>query len=77
VHPLAVVAGLVIHLPGDELGLGARLAPYTCTADELRTAIDTILADTQLRTRLAAEAERIRSRDGLRRSADLTESAAK
>jgi MGT family glycosyltransferase len=61
----------------DELGLGVRLAPYTFTADELRAAIDKILADTALRARLAAEGERIRSRDGLRRAAGLIESAAR
>jgi MGT family glycosyltransferase len=61
----------------DELGLGVRLAPYTFTPDELRDAIDNLHGNTAMRTRLAAQGERIRARDGLRHAADLIESAAR
>jgi len=60
----------------DELGLGVRLAPYTFTADEMTNAIDSLLGNAPLRARLAAEGERIRAADGLRRAADLIEAAA-
>jgi UDP:flavonoid glycosyltransferase YjiC (YdhE family) len=59
----------------DELGLGVRLAPYTFTQDEMVNAIDSLLADSSLRARLAAEGERIRAADGLRHAADLIEAA--
>ncbi|HEY1623630.1 MAG TPA: nucleotide disphospho-sugar-binding domain-containing protein [Streptosporangiaceae bacterium] len=61
----------------DELGLGVRLAPYACSPASLREAIDRLLADTALRGRLAAEGERIRASDGLRRAADLIEQTAR
>jgi MGT family glycosyltransferase len=60
----------------DELGLGVRLAPYTCSPAALREAIDRLLADTSLRNTLTAAGERIRARDGLRHAADLIEQAA-
>ena len=59
-----------------ELGLGVRLAPYTFTDADLHNAIETLLGNTMLRARLAAEGERIRSRDGLRHAAGLIETAA-
>ena len=61
----------------DELGLGVRLAPYTFTPDELRGAIDRLLGDDSLRSRLAAEGEKIRAADGLRHAAALIEAAAR
>lgn len=57
----------------DELGFGVRLATYEFTAEELNEAIDTLLADTALRDRLAAMGEQIRARDGLTRGADVIE----
>jgi len=59
-----------------ELGLGARLDPYRVTGAELRDAIGHLLADTALRSRLAALGQAIRGRDGLRHAADLIEKAA-
>jgi MGT family glycosyltransferase len=56
-----------------ELGLGVRLAPYTCSPASLREAIGRLLADTALRGRLARAGEQIRARDGLRHAADLIE----
>jgi MGT family glycosyltransferase len=60
-----------------ELGVGVRLAPYTCSAASLRAAIDRLLADTSLRNKLAAAGERIRASDGLRQAADLIEQTAR
>jgi MGT family glycosyltransferase len=59
-----------------ELGIGVRLAPYTCSSASLREAIERLLADTSLRDRLAREGERIRASDGLRHAADLIERTA-
>ncbi len=50
----------------DELGFGVRLDTYTFTDDELVGAVDTVLADTALRERMASMGEAIRARDGLR-----------
>ena len=60
-----------------ELGLGVRLAPYTCSPASLRQAIERLLGDTSLRGRLARAGEQIRARDGLRHAADLIEQTAK
>jgi MGT family glycosyltransferase len=57
-----------------ELGFGTRLATYTCTPEQLNGAVDALLADTHLRTSMAALGERIRARDGLTRGADVIES---
>jgi MGT family glycosyltransferase len=56
-----------------ELGFGIRLDPYRCTPDELRGAIDALLGDAALRSRLDAIGADIRSRDGVTRAADLIE----
>ena len=55
----------------DELGFGIRLDTYTFTDDELVGAVDTVLADTALRERMASMGEAIRARDGLRVGADV------
>jgi UDP:flavonoid glycosyltransferase YjiC (YdhE family) len=55
----------------DELGLGVRLNTYGFAALELSGAIDRLLSDGALRERLAKAGADIRSRDGLRRGADL------
>jgi UDP:flavonoid glycosyltransferase YjiC (YdhE family) len=56
-----------------ELGFGIRLATYEFTAEELKEAIDRLLADTELRGRLDEIGARIRGRDGLTKGADLIE----
>ena len=57
----------------DELGLGIRLATYEFTPSELHEAIERLLGDRDLRSRMAAMGERIRARDGLTRGADVIE----
>jgi MGT family glycosyltransferase len=57
----------------DELGYGTRLDTYAFADQQLIDAVDTILADTVLRARLAGIGEAIRARDGLRVGADVIE----
>src|SRR5262249_54439381 len=57
----------------DELGFGVRLATYAFEDDELRDAVDRLLADGDLRTRMAREGERIRAQDGKTMAAELIE----
>jgi len=61
----------------DERGFGRRLSTYGFTADEMRAAVQELLADTGLRGRLSAIGESIRGRDGLGRAADLLEDVAR
>lgn len=61
----------------DELGYGVRLATYSFTDDELLGAVDRLLADVDLRARMAAIGKSIRSRDGLTRAADVIEGVAR
>ena len=56
-----------------ELGFGIRLATYSFTAEELHGAIEKLLADMDLRSRLDEIGRRIRERDGLTRGADIIE----
>ena len=56
-----------------ELGFGVRLNTYGFADAELTDAVDKILADTELRSRLAEIGEKIRARDGLRVGADVIE----
>ena len=58
----------------DETGFGRRLATYAFEDEELRRAIDTLLADTTLRTRMAGIGAEIRARDGVSRAAEAIES---
>jgi MGT family glycosyltransferase len=58
----------------DETGFGRRLATYAFEDDELRRAIDALLADTVLRTRMAGIGAEIRARDGVARAAEAIES---
>jgi MGT family glycosyltransferase len=58
----------------DELGLGVRLPAYEFTEAQLHGAIEDLLGDDQLRARLDALGAGIRSRDGLRRGAEVIES---
>jgi MGT family glycosyltransferase len=56
-----------------ELGFGIRLATYEFTSEELKGAVDSLLANTELRERLNEIGARIRARDGLTKGADLIE----
>jgi MGT family glycosyltransferase len=58
----------------DELGFGVRLDTYGFQDDELRGAVDQLLADGDLRATMAANGDRIRASDGTRKAADLIES---
>jgi MGT family glycosyltransferase len=58
----------------DELGFGRRLSTYEFTEGELVEAVDSLLADTALRDRMAAIGESIRGRNGKQRAADIIES---
>ena len=60
----------------DELGYGVRLATYTHTADELRGAIDRLLADERLRARLSRSSQRLQQVPGTTKAADLIERVA-
>jgi UDP:flavonoid glycosyltransferase YjiC (YdhE family) len=57
----------------DELGFGVRLPTYAFGAFELTDAVERLLADTDLRERLADIGTAIRGRDGLRVGADTIE----
>jgi MGT family glycosyltransferase len=57
----------------DELGFGVRLDTYSFADAELTDAVDRLLADTDLRTRLDEIGASIRGRDGLRVGADVIE----
>src|SRR5439155_8431730 len=50
----------------DELGFGIRLDTYAFEDQELRTAVDRLLADERLRATMADAGERIRANDGQR-----------
>jgi MGT family glycosyltransferase len=56
-----------------ELGFGRRLATYAFTDEEMNDALTSLLGDAELRARLTAMGEAIRSRDGLRVGADVIE----
>jgi MGT family glycosyltransferase len=60
-----------------ELGMGIRLDTYRFTDSELAGAVDRLLGDAGLRSRLARAGEQIRNRDGVRRAAALIERAAR
>lgn len=59
-----------------EKGYGRRLPTYAFTDEDLKHAITEVLGDDELLARVQAAGERIRSRDGLRRAADLLEELA-
>jgi MGT family glycosyltransferase len=59
-----------------ESGLGIRLDTYTCSKDELRSAIDRLVDDGALRSRLAEISREIQARGGVTRAADLIEELA-
>jgi UDP:flavonoid glycosyltransferase YjiC (YdhE family) len=58
----------------EETGFGARLDTYRHSGEELTGAIDRLLADGELRARLAVTSVRLRSARGTERAADLIES---
>ena len=60
----------------DETGYGIRLDPYRFTAGQLHAAVDRLLGDDALRSRLATESAAIRAADGLRVAADAIEELA-
>src|SRR4051812_19671723 len=59
----------------DETGFGARLATYAFRDDELPAAIDRLLGDVELRTRMAGLGAEIRARDGVAKAATAIASA--
>jgi MGT family glycosyltransferase len=61
----------------DELGFGVRLSTYAFSDDEMLAALDRLLGDVGLRTRMAAMGVDIRARDGLRHGADIIERVAR
>jgi MGT family glycosyltransferase len=60
----------------DELGFGVRLATYAFEPDEMRSAIDRLLTDADLRARMGAIAARLQAAPGTVRAADLIERVA-
>jgi MGT family glycosyltransferase len=60
-----------------ETGYGVRLPTYAFDDAELTGAVDRLLADDRLHTRMAANAAVIRSRNGTQRAADLIEALAR
>jgi MGT family glycosyltransferase len=57
----------------EETGFGARLDTYRHSGEELTGEIDRLLADDDLRARLAATSQRLRAARGTERAADLIE----
>src|SRR4051794_3282033 len=60
----------------DETGFGIRLPTYTFGPDEIVGAIDGLLGDHELKTRLAATSERLQASPGNERAAGLIEQVA-
>jgi UDP:flavonoid glycosyltransferase YjiC (YdhE family) len=60
----------------DETGFGRRLATYDFADAELTDAIDELLADRSLRSRLDAVSARLRANPGTVRAAELIERVA-
>jgi MGT family glycosyltransferase len=56
-----------------ETGFGLRLPTYDFADSELTGAVDSLLADAELRSRLAAIGADVRTRSGVQRAADLLE----
>ena len=59
-----------------EMGFGVRLPTYSFTDHQLHTAIDSLLGDQALRTRMAGIARHVQSFDGVQTAARLLESVA-
>ena len=60
----------------DELGFGVRLATYAFSDDDMTAALATVLAPAK-RAELEAIGHSVRTRDGLRRGADVIETVAR
>jgi MGT family glycosyltransferase len=60
-----------------ETGFGRRIDTYGFAPEELRAAVDDVLADSALRERAAAAGEKIRAASGIVRAADLIEGLAR
>jgi MGT family glycosyltransferase len=60
-----------------ETGFGERLATYTFEEEQLHGAIDRLLSDTGLRSRMASVGQQVRTRRGTEQAADLIEAAAR
>ncbi|MEX0984697.1 MAG: glycosyltransferase [Actinomycetota bacterium] len=61
----------------QETGAGIRLDTYAFEDEELREAVDRLLGDTGVRSRVASGGEKIRAADGARTAADLIEQVAR
>lgn len=61
----------------DELGFGRRLATYAFTDEDMLDALDSLLGDADLRSRMAAMGEAIRARRGTEVGADAIERVAR
>jgi MGT family glycosyltransferase len=61
----------------EEAGFGRRLPTYSFADDELPAAIDALLADAELRERLAKISRRLQGAPGTERAADLIERVAR
>jgi UDP:flavonoid glycosyltransferase YjiC (YdhE family) len=59
-----------------ETGYGIRLPTYDLEQDEFAGAVDRLLTDGELRTRVRAAGERLRERPGTEAAADLIERVA-
>jgi UDP:flavonoid glycosyltransferase YjiC (YdhE family) len=57
----------------DETGFGVRLPTYTFAPGDLAGAVDRLLHDTALHSRMAPIAERLQANPGTERAADLVE----
>jgi UDP:flavonoid glycosyltransferase YjiC (YdhE family) len=57
----------------DERGLGIRLDPYRFTDEQMHSAIESLLTNYGLRSRLNGYGAAIRASDGLRKAADAIE----
>jgi UDP:flavonoid glycosyltransferase YjiC (YdhE family) len=60
----------------DETGFGTRLPTYSFERRDLWEAIDRLLADSDLRERLASVSERLQASPGSERAAELIERVA-
>ena len=61
----------------DELGFGLRLDTYGHDPDELRSAVEGLLADDAMRARMRPIVERLQSSPGTTRASNLIEGAAR
>jgi MGT family glycosyltransferase len=60
-----------------ELGFGRRLSTYTFTEEEINSALEALLGDSELAQRMAVMAAGIQSREGTIKGADVIESVAR